>query len=140
MTSFRAFLGFTQFYRRHIKGYSEIVSPLTELTSDKVQFIWGKNQQESFSTLKRAVVTGPVLRIVDPQKPFFLETDASGIAVGAVLLQEGRPVAFESKKLSPSQRNWPTHEKELYVVVHALKAWRHYLYGAEFYVDVDHIR
>ena len=47
-------------------------------------------------------------------------------------------VAFRSKKLSPSQRNWPTHEKELYVVMHALKAWRHYLYGTEFYVDVDH--
>ena len=138
VTALRAFLGFPQFYRRHIKGYSEIVSPLTKLTSDKVPFIWGKNQQESFSALKRAVVTGPVLRIVDPHKPFFLETDASGIAVGAVLLQEGRPVAFESKKLSPSQRNWPTHEKELYTVVHALKAWRYYLYGAEFYVDVDH--
>ena len=84
------------------------------------------------------MVTGPILRIVDPQKPFFLETDASGIAVEAVLLQEGRPVAFESKKLSLSQRNWPTHEKELYAVVHALKAWRHYLYGVEFYVHVNH--
>ena len=99
--------------------------------------MWEKNQQESFSALKRAVVTGPVLRIVDSQKPFFLETDASSIAVGAVLLQEGRPIAFGSKKLYPSQRNWPTHEKELYAVVHALKAWRHYLYGSEFYADVD---
>jgi len=76
-----------------------------------VPFIWGKNQQESYSALKKAVVIGPVLRIVDPQKPFFLETDASGIAVRGVLLQEGRPVAFESKKLSPSQRNSPTHER-----------------------------
>ena len=79
VTALRAFLGFAQFYRRHIKGYSEIVSPLTELTSDKVPFIWEKNQQESFSAIKKAVVTGPVLRIVDPQKPFFLETDASGM-------------------------------------------------------------
>ena len=56
VTALRAFLGFTQFYRRHIKGYSEIVSPLTELTSNKVPFIWGKDQQESFSAIKKAVV------------------------------------------------------------------------------------
>ena len=57
ITALRAFLGFVQFYRRHIKGYSEIVSPLTELTSNKVPFIWRKNQQESFSALKKTVVT-----------------------------------------------------------------------------------
>ena len=81
------------------------MSPLTELILDKVLFIWGKNQQESFSALKKAVVTGLMLKIVDPKKSVFLETDASGIAVGAVLLLERRLVAFESKKLSPSQRN-----------------------------------
>ena len=70
VTALRAFLGFAQFYRRHIKGYSKKVSPLTELISDKVPFIWGKNQQESFSALKKAVVTGPVLRIVDPRNHF----------------------------------------------------------------------
>ena len=60
-------------------------------------------QQDSFDSLKQAVSTAPVLKIVDPEKPFELETDASGVAIGAVLNQEGRPIAFESKKLSPAQ-------------------------------------
>ena len=95
-------------------------------------------QQDSFDSLKQAVSMALVLKIVDPEKPFELETDASGVAIGAVLNQEGRPVAFESKKLSPAQQNWPVHEQELYAFIHALKIWRHYLYGAQFKVYTDH--
>ena len=60
------------------------------------------------------------------------------MAIGAVLNQEGRPVAFESKKLSLVQQNWPVHEQELYAIIHALKIWHHYLYGARFKVYTNH--
>ena len=94
-------------------------------------------QQSSFENLKVAIATAPVLVVVDPHKPFIMETDASASAVGAVLLQDGRPVAFESKKLNNAQHNYSTYERELYAIVCALKKWRHYLYGATFDVLFD---
>ena len=75
--------------------------------------------------------------VVDPRKPFVVETNASASIVGVVLLQDGRPVAFESKKLNNVQRNYFVYERELYAIVHALKKWRHYLYGATFDVLFD---
>ena len=78
-------------------------------------------QQQSFEALKQVVSTAPILKIVDLEKPFILKIDASRVAVGAVLSQDGRPIAFESKKLSPTQRNWPVHEQEMYAIKHALK-------------------
>ena len=71
--------------------------------------------------MKQAISSALVLKIVDPRQPFVLETYASNIALGAILSQEGRPVAFESKKLSPSQQNLPVHEQELYAINHSLK-------------------
>ena len=88
--------------------------------------------------MKQAVSTAPILKVVDLKKPFILETNASGVDIGAVLSQDGRPIAFESKKLSPTQRNWPVHEQEMYAIIHALKTWQHYLYGAQFKVYTDH--
>ena len=70
--------------------------------------------------------------VVDPCKPFVVETDASASAVGAILLQDGHLVYFESKKLNNAQRNYFAYERKLYAIVRALKKWRHYLYGATF--------
>ena len=66
-----------------------------------------------------------------------METDASASVVGVVLLQDGHRVAFESKKLNNAQRNYSAYERELYAIVHSLKKWRHYLYGATFDVPFD---
>ena len=101
-------------------------------------FTWGKEQQCSFGKIKIAIATAPILAIVDPHKPFVVETDASATAIGAVLIQDGRPIAFESKKLNRAQQNYSAYERELFVIVHALKKWRHYLYGATFDVLFDH--
>ena len=87
--------------------------------------------------LKLAIATTPVLHIVDPNKPFVVESNASNFAVGAILSQEGQPVAFESKKLDHAQQNYSTYERELYATVHALKKWKHYLYGAKAMIVFD---
>ena len=78
-----------------------------------------------------------VLVLPDMTKPFEVQTDASDFALGGVLVQEGHPVAFESKKLSPAERRYATQEKELLAIVHCLRKWRHYLLGSRFVVKTD---
>ena len=139
----QSFLGLANYFRRFIKGYSVVASPLTDLmrkTSNGLAWVWGTAQRNAFNTLKRLLTEAPVLVAPDIHKPFEVVADASGVAIGAVLLQEGRPVAYHSRKLSAAERNWPTHERELWAVVHALKLWRCYLQHTEkqFIVVTDH--
>lgn len=137
------FLGLTNFYHQYVKDYANIALPLTALLGSTAIFKWTVEQQKAFDALKDAVTSAPVLRIYDPALSTSVETDASGFAIGAVLFQTdnngvSRPVAYTSKKLSPAQRNYPTHEQELLAVVHALKTWRYYLDGSHFIVYTDH--
>ncbi|KAL0456485.1 UNVERIFIED_CONTAM: Transposon Tf2-11 polyprotein [Sesamum latifolium] len=83
------------------------------------------------------MVTDPVLALPDMSKPFVVETDASDFALGGVLMQDGHPVAFESRKLKDVERRYSVHEKELLAVVHCLRLWRHYLLGSPFVVKTD---
>ena len=94
--------------------------------------------QESFEKLKNALVNAPILQLPDFSKTFIVLTDASGQAIGGVLSQEGKPIAFESRKLRLHELNYPTHDLELLAVVHALKLWRHYLLGHRCYLHTDH--
>ena len=105
----RSFLGLSGFYRKFIEYYSFIAAPMTDLLQEHVLYIWTLVQQDSFDSLKQVVSTAPILKILDPEKPFELEIDASGVAIGTMLNQDGRLVAIESKKLSPTQQNWPVH-------------------------------
>ncbi len=77
--------------------------------------------------MKGILVKARVLKLLDFEKDFEIHFDASDFAIGGVLVQEGRPVAFESKKLSETERRWLTHEKEMWVVIHCLKTWGHYI-------------
>jgi hypothetical protein len=143
VTDVRAFLGTAGYYRKFIKGFSSISTPLNTLTKDDVKFEWKEEQQKAFDSLKEAIKTGPVLALPDPNLPFIVHTDASGFAVGAVLSQKQadgqlRPIAFLSKKMLEAETRYPVHEQELLAIVHALKSWRHYLYGRKFTVLTDH--
>lgn len=144
----RSFLGFANYFRKFIQGYSRMVSPLTDLTKNvckKFQNIthkWTPKCQESFEAVKYALTHAPVLTMPDFTKPFEVVTDACGDqhsgGLGAVLMQEGRPIAYESRKLVDAELRYTTTEQELLGVVHALKVWRCYLEGVKFTVVTDH--
>ncbi|RVW18515.1 Retrovirus-related Pol polyprotein from transposon 17.6 [Vitis vinifera] len=95
--------------------------------------------QMAFESLKEAISTEPVLRLPDLDLPFEVQTDASDRALGGVLVQEGHPVAFESRKLNNAEQRYSTHEKEMTTVVHCLQQWRHYLLGSIFTVVTDNV-
>ncbi|KAL0462685.1 UNVERIFIED_CONTAM: Retrovirus-related Pol polyprotein from transposon.6 [Sesamum latifolium] len=133
----RSFLDLANYYRRFVKSYSEIARPMTDLLKKTETWNWTPQCQESFDRLKRAVVTDPVLALPDMSKPFVVETDASDFALGGILMQDGHPIAFESKKLKDVERLYSVHEKELLVVVHCLRLWRHYLLSSPFVVKTD---
>jgi hypothetical protein len=100
VTQVRSFLGLAGFYRRFVKDFGSIAAPLNELTKKDVPFVWGDAQQEAFMILKDKLTHAPLLQLPDFNKTFELECDASGIGLGGVLLQEGKPVAYFSEKLS----------------------------------------
>ncbi|GJP34010.1 hypothetical protein CLOM_g18492, partial [Closterium sp. NIES-68] len=134
----RSFLGLANYFRRFLENYSTIVAPLTALTRKGWAWEWTSECQQAFEEVKRRLTSAPVLVLPDPGKPYEVVTDASTVGIGAVLLQEGRPVAFESRKLSPAEQRYTTTEQELLAVVHALRTWRCYLEGVDFVVTTDH--
>ena len=95
-------------------------------------------EEQAFTKLKHVLTTGPILIILDLQKPFLVTADASGDCIGAALIQEGHVVAFESRRLKDAELRYDVYKKELLAVVHALKIWKHYLLGVDFLVKIDH--
>eukprot|EP01113_Clastostelium_recurvatum_P034980 TRINITY_DN4817_c0_g2_i2.p1 TRINITY_DN4817_c0_g2~~TRINITY_DN4817_c0_g2_i2.p1 ORF type:complete len:896 (+),score=120.90 TRINITY_DN4817_c0_g2_i2:2313-5000(+) len=137
----RSFIGLVNYYRRFVKDCSGVTRPLTDLLSEHNRWWWSQECRASFLAVKAALVSAPILRIVDPNGDFRLETDSSKFAVGAVLLQRHgelwHPVAYYSRKLNPAQSNYAPHEQELLAFVWALKEWRHYLLGRDFVAVTD---
>ncbi|KAA0722980.1 Retrovirus-related Pol polyprotein from transposon 297 [Triplophysa tibetana] len=141
------FLGFSNFYRRFIKSFSFMSSPLTSLLRRKPKSLsWNPEARAAFEELKRAFITAPVLTHPNPDLPFVVEVDASTTGVGAVLSQRHgdplqlHPCAFFSKKLSPAEQNYDIGNQELLAIKLALEEWRHWLEGANhpFSVITDH--
>ena len=138
LSNLRSFLGLTNYFRRFVMAYAKMISPLTDLLKKDAPFVWGPDQEQAFLRIKEALTNPPVLALPDFSKPFEIWCDASGIGIGAVMLQEGRPITFESRKLNSAEKNYHVTEQELLAVVHALKVWRCYLEGVVFTVVTDH--
>ena len=131
----RSFLGLAGFYRRFVKGFSDVARPITELTKTNTDtpFEWGDAQERAFAALKDALTNAPVLLIADPSLPYTLNCDACHYAVGATLQQDHgnglQPVAYMSRKLKPAEINYDTREKEFLALVDACRHWRQYLHS-----------
>ncbi|GAU45204.1 hypothetical protein TSUD_139090 [Trifolium subterraneum] len=138
VSEIRSFLGLAGYYRRFIEGSSKMALPLTLLTRKDQAFVWDEKCEKSFQELKRKLTTAPMLILPDEKESFVVYCDASKLGLGGVLMQKGKFVAYASRQLKVHERNYPTHDLELAVVVFALKVWRHYLYGSRFEVFSDH--
>jgi ribonuclease HI len=120
-----------------VRNFGVISRPLTELLKKGVLYIWTKDHDVAFNTLKRSLSTAPVLSLPDFNVPFCIETDASGTGIGAVLMQRGHPLAYLSKALGPRSQGLSTHEKEYMAILTAIDQWRHYLQHGEFHIFTD---
>ena len=102
------------------------------------EFVWTPLTEDAFHLLKETRSSALVLALPNFSNPFMVTTDASKQAIGGVLSQEGKPIAFKSRKLRYHELNYPTRDLELLAVVHALKIWHHYLLGNQFSIKIDH--
>jgi hypothetical protein len=137
LKNLRGFLGLTGYYRKFVRHYGRIEAPLTTLTK-KDAFSWTPEATKAFEQLKEVMCKAHVLTTPDFTKTFIVECDASGNGIGVVLMQEGRPLAFESQPLKGKDLHKPIYEKEMMAILHALKKWHPYLIGRHFKVKKDH--
>eukprot|EP00253_Pinus_taeda_P002210 PITA_02210 len=134
----RSFMGLAGYYRRFVEGFSRVAYPITSLQKKGKVFKWTSECHKSFEQLKHLLTTTPILSIVDPNKDYVVCTDASKEGMGGLLMQEGRVIAYESRKLKEHEQKYSAYDLELAAVIHALKMWRHYLLGRKFLLLTDH--
>ncbi len=128
------FLGFANFYRRFIQGFSSIADPLTALTRrSSTPFQWTKKANQAFKRLQKLFTSTPILTLPDPELPFIIELDVSDVGVGAVLSQRATRdnklhlCAFFSRGLTAAEKNYDIGNQEFLAVKLALDEWRHWL-------------
>jgi hypothetical protein len=133
----RSFLGLAGYYQQFVRHFGILCKPLTDLLRKGTMFIWTQDHQASFDALKAALTSAPVLALPNFNQPFVIETDASGVGIGAVLMQAGHPLAFLTKALGPRSQGLSAYEKEYMAIIMAVDHWRSYLQLAIFHIVTD---
>jgi hypothetical protein len=126
------------YYRKFVRHFGLLSKPLTNFLKKGVLFTWTSETQAAFEALKQALVSTPVLQLPNFTKPFVIETDASEKGVGAILQQEGHPLAYVSKALSHKSQGLSTYDKECLAIMIAVDHWRPYLQHTKFLIKTDH--
>ena len=138
----RSFLGFCSYYRKFVKDFADIASPLHKLTEKNKHFEWSVQCQMAFEKLKEIMTDTPILAFPDENSSIILDTDASDIGIGAVLsqVQDGRErvIAYASRKLNKAERRYCVTRRELLAIINFVKHFKHYLYGRKFLIRTDH--
>lgn len=124
------------YYCKIVKSYGSIAAPLHALLK-KGKFVWNEQAVEAFEQLKQRLLSPPSFRMSDFNQGFTIECDADKDGVGAVLLQDGHPIAFSSQSLKGRALNLSTYEKEILAILLAVKKWRQYLLGRRFIIKTD---
>ena len=133
-------LGMINFLARFAPNLSEITSPMRQQLHKEAEFVWDSPQQESFQKVEDILTQnpGPVLAYYDPSMELILQVDASKYGLGATLIQEGRPLAYASKALTPTEVNYAQIEKEMYAILFGAKRFYQFVYGRHVVVQTDH--
>ena len=134
----RHFLGMVNYYRDMWRRRSHILAPLTTLTSKNKTWLWGECEQKSFDEIKRVIMQDTMLAFPDFSKTFHIHTDSSDYQLGAVIMQNNKPLAFYSRKLNDAQKRYSTGEQELLSIVETLKEFKNILLGQSITVHTDH--
>ncbi|OXU26282.1 hypothetical protein TSAR_002909 [Trichomalopsis sarcophagae] len=135
----QAFLGLTGFYRKFIKNYAKISKPLTKMLKKKENInIEDRQYIEEFDKLKESIANAPILSDLDFTKVFTITTDASNVAIGAILSQDKHLISYFSRILNSAKQNYLTIKKELLAIVEACRHFRPYIYGKKFTIETDH--
>lgn len=128
----RSFLELTIYYMRYIQNFSKIIILLTSLTKNVKKFAWDAKCEESFQTLKKCLTISPLLILPHRVDRFVICTDASNLGYRAILIWQGKVIAYASKQLKVHEKNYPAHTLKLGTIVFSFKVRRHYLYRAQF--------
>ena len=142
MKDVRSFLGAANYYKHFIKNFARTALPLWELTKKNVPFVLSDSCQNAFDTLKRALVSAPILAFPDFKLPFYLYVDASlegiGITLGQIQDKKEVVIAYGGRKLTGPERNYSATERAALALVEGIKKYQVYLQGEKFHVYTDH--
>lgn len=137
----KRFVAFANYYRKFVKNFSHIAAPLNNLSKKGQRFLWTDKCQQSFETLKQALMNPPILQYPNFSQDniFILKTDASASSIGAVISNsDDKPIAYASRSLNKAEKNYSVISKELLAITWAVQHFRPYLFSRKFVILTDH--